>query len=64
LNLDLLDINTSPAQLHMRKALEQMNAADTSQQRRAQLLEASLKVRNESMRVNAEFDAIEDTPHA
>ncbi|MBK5276760.1 MAG: hypothetical protein JJE30_17160 [Desulfuromonadales bacterium] len=68
---DLLhEVDTSAEQLHLpraayvRKALEQMNAAVAAQHRRMRLMEASLKVRGESMRVNAEFDAIEDVPHA
>ena len=66
----LQDIDLHAEQLHIpraayvRKALEQMNAAVAAQQRRTRLMEASLKVRAESMRVNAEFSAIEDTPHA
>ena len=68
---DLLrEVDTFAEQLHIpraayvRKALEQMNAAVAAQHRRARLMEASLKVRAESMRVNAEFDEIEDVPHA
>jgi predicted transcriptional regulator len=53
-----------PRAAYVRKALEQMNAAVAAQQRRTRLMEASLKVRGESMRVNAEFDAVEDCPHA
>ncbi len=66
----LQDIDLHAEQLHIpraayvRKALEQMNAAVAAEQRRVRLMEASLKVRAESMRVNAEFSAIEDTPHA
>jgi hypothetical protein len=41
-----------------------MNAAVSAQQRRTRLMEASLKVRGESMRVNDEFSAIEDAPDA
>jgi hypothetical protein len=47
----------------VRKAVEQMNAAVASQRRRARLMEVSLKVREESMKVNAEFSAIEDATH-
>lgn len=53
-----------PRAAYMRKALEQMNAIVAAQQRRTRLIEASLKVRSESMNVNAEFDEIEDLPHA
>jgi len=66
---DLLDeVNASAEQMHIpraayvRKALEQMNASVAAQRRRARMMEASLKVRGESMRVNAEFDEIEDVP--
>lgn len=68
---DLLhEVDDSAEQLHIpraayiRKALEQMNASVAAQRRRTRLMEASLKVRGESMRVNAEFDEIEDAPHA
>jgi hypothetical protein len=47
----------------VRKALEQMNAAVASQHRRPWSMEASLKVRAESMLVNAEFDEIARAPH-
>ena len=68
---DLLhEVDTAAEQLHIpraayvRKALEQMNTVVATQVRRQRLMGASLKVRGESMRVNAEFDAIEDVPHA
>ena len=68
---DLLqEVDTLAEEMHMpraayvRKALEQMNATVARERRRARLMEASLKVRGESMRVNAEFSAIEDDPHA
>lgn len=68
---DLLhEVDASAEQLHIpraayvRKALEQMNTAVAAQRRRARLMEVSLKVRSESMRVNAEFNDIEDAPHA
>ena len=51
-----------PRAAYVRKALEQMNAAVSAQQRRTRLMEASLRVRGESMRVNDEFSAIEDAP--
>lgn len=53
-----------PRAAYVRKALEQMNAAVSAQQRRARLMEVSLKVRGESMRVNDEFSVIEDAPDA
>jgi len=49
---------------YVRKALEQMNVSVAAQRIRTRLMEASLKVRGESMRVNAEFDAIEEAPNA
>ena len=64
----LQEVDSYAEQLHLpraayvRKALEQMNAAVSAQQRRTRLMEASLKVRGESMRVNDEFSAIEDAP--
>ncbi len=48
---------------YARKALEQMNAVAHAQRRRTRLMEISLMVSGESMRVNAEFDAIEDAPN-
>ena len=53
-----------PRAAYVRKALEQMNATVAAQRCRTRLMEASLKVRAESMRVNAEFDAFEDAPRA
>jgi predicted transcriptional regulator len=52
-----------PRAAYVRKALEQMNAAVTAERRRTRLMEASLKVREESMKVNAEFSEIDDVPH-
>ena len=48
-----------PRAAYVRKALEQMNASVAAQHRRSRIMEASLKVRAESMRVNAEFEAVE-----
>lgn len=53
-----------PRAAYVRKALEQMNAAVSCQRRRMRLMEASLKVRAESIQVNDEFSAIEDAPDA
>lgn len=68
---DLLhEVDASAEQMHIpraayvRKALEQMNAAVVAERRRSRLMEVSLKVRAESMRVNDEFSKIEDAPHA
>ena len=66
----LHDVDDFARQMHIpraeyvRKALEQMNMAVAAQQRRTRLMEMSLKVRVESMKVNAEFSDIEDIPHA
>ena len=49
-----------PRAVYVRKALEQMNTVVATQCRRARLMEVSLKVRAESMRVNVEFEGIED----
>ncbi len=47
---------------YIRKAIEQMNAETQSRFRAERLARASRKVRKESMRVNAEFAAIEGAP--
>lgn len=52
-----------PRAAYVLKALKQMNASVGAQHKRTRLMVASLKVRGESMRVNAEFDAIEDVPY-
>lgn len=44
-----------PRAEYVRSALEQMNTAVAAQQRRTRLMEASLKVRAESLKVNAEL---------
>ena len=49
--------------LYVRKALEHLNREMETQRRRERLKEVSLKVRNESLRVNAEFSEIEDAPN-
>ncbi len=68
---DLLhDVDDFARQMHIpraeyvRKALEQMNMAVATQRRRKRLMETSLRVRAESMKVNADFNAFEDAPHA
>jgi predicted transcriptional regulator len=66
----LHDVDDFAQQLHIpraeyvRKALEQMNMTVAAQRRRTRLMETSLKVRMESMKVNAEFCAFEDAPDA
>jgi predicted transcriptional regulator len=52
-----------PRAEYVRKALEQMNTTVAAQRRRTRLMETSLKVRMESMKINAEFNAVEDAPH-
>lgn len=52
-----------PRSAYVRKALERMNAAVAAECRRKRLMEVSVKVREESMKVNAEFSRIEGVPH-
>jgi len=47
---------------YIRRAIEQMNANIANQERKKSLIQASLRVRNESMRVNDEFSGIEYDP--
>ncbi len=47
---------------YIRSAIERMNRKIHASLRAQQLAEASKKVREESMRVNAEFAAIENDP--
>ena len=47
---------------YIRKAISQMNDRLEQKKLDRQLREASLKVRDESMRINAEFSAIEYDP--
>lgn len=49
---------------YIRQSLERMNRETERQLRADRLTQASHKVRGESLRVNAEFDAIETDPHA
>lgn len=49
---------------YIRRAVEQMNRETRALLRAKRLAEVSRKVRKESMRVNAEFAAIERDPHA
>ena len=48
---------------YVRRALERMNRETDARSRAEQIAKASRKVRAESMRVNAEFAAIERAPH-
>ena len=47
---------------YIRRAIQAMNRETDAQLRADRLAQASRKVRDESMRVNAEFDAIENDP--
>lgn len=49
---------------YIRRAIEHMNRQTEAILRAKRLAEASKKVRKESMRVNREFAAIEQTPDA
>ncbi len=51
-----------PRTEYIRRAILAMNSAIEDAKRRDRLKRASLKVRSESMRVNAEFAAIERAP--
>lgn len=53
-----------PRAEYIRRAIESLNVEATAKQRRSRIMEASRRVRKESMRINAEFDAIEDAPDA
>ena len=49
---------------YIRRAIQAMNRETEAQLRAERLANASRKVRDESMRVNAEFEAIEHDPDA
>jgi hypothetical protein len=51
-------LNVSRAE-YIRRAIVSMNEAMAARRRQERIARASQKVRRESMRVNAEFDAIE-----
>ena len=51
-----------PRAEYMRRAIEQMNTETQKRLRAKKLTEASRKVREESMKVNAEFAIIEQDP--
>ena len=68
---DLLDESRRHAQAlkisrseYMRRAIERMNREARAQLRAKRIAAASRKVRTESMKVNAEFAAIERDPDA
>ena len=56
-------LNISRAE-YIRRAVDRMNRETTAKLRAERLARASLKVREESMRINDEFAAIEDAPDA
>jgi predicted transcriptional regulator len=58
---DVLNLSRSE---YIRRAVEEMNRKTRARLRARRLAQASLKVRKESMRVNAEFSAIERDPDA
>ena len=64
----LAELNEHSRSLHIpraeyvRQAVVAMNKRVDEELRRKRIMEASRRVREESMRVNAEFDAIEDAP--
>ncbi len=49
---------------YIRRAIQAMNRETEAQLRADRLANASRKVRDESMRVNAEFEAVEPDPDA
>ncbi|MBM3749342.1 MAG: ribbon-helix-helix protein, CopG family [Acidobacteria bacterium] len=49
---------------YFRQAIERMNREEAAGQRRRRIAEASRRVRAQSIRVNAEFAAIERDPDA
>jgi metal-responsive CopG/Arc/MetJ family transcriptional regulator len=51
-----------PRAEYVRRALERMNREVLQQKRRTRLMEISLRVREESMNVNAEFSEVEHEP--
>ena len=51
-----------PRAEYVRQAVIAMNKQVDRELRRKRIMEASRRVREESMRVNAEFDAVEDAP--
>lgn len=53
-----------PRAEYIRRAIAALNTQVVATQRRQRMMEASRRVRAESMRVNAEFAAIEDVPDA
>ena len=68
---DLLEASTRGAKVlgvsraeYIRRAIERMNRETTARMRAERLADASRRVRKESMRVNAEFAAVEGDANA
>ena len=65
---DLEELNKRSQSLHIpraeyvRQAVSAMNKRVDRELRKKRIVDASRRVRKESMRINAEFDAIEDAP--
>ena len=53
-----------PRAEYIRRAIVAMNEEVLSQKRREQLMKVSKRVASASIKLNAEFAAIEDAPHA
>ncbi len=53
-----------PRAEYIRRAIDAMNRASATRARAARLADASRKVRKESIRVNAQFAAVERDPDA
>ncbi len=53
-----------PRAEYIRRAIAALNTQLVATQRRQRMMEASRRVRAESMRVNADFAVIEDVPDA
>jgi metal-responsive CopG/Arc/MetJ family transcriptional regulator len=49
---------------YIRRAIDRMNRETESRLRAERMAKASRKVRKESMKINAEFSAVEDNPCA
>jgi predicted transcriptional regulator len=53
-----------PRAEYIRRAIAAMNEEVLTQKRREHLMKVSRRIAAGSMKVNAEFDAVEDAPHA
>jgi predicted transcriptional regulator len=53
-----------PRAEYIRRAIAAMNEEVLTQKRREHLMKVSRRIAAGSMEVNAEFDAVEDAPHA